>query len=230
MKKILLLFALILLVGCSSTRIPVKNDFWGNQNKKIGIIFSESPEPNAYKAGSQGLLDMAINEAMSSNLETHLKTIKTDQFSGIGNIFKENFAKKGINDVVVIEDTIKFDDLYYYTRNVGKKPVKKSFSSLKDKYDVDFLVVFSINRYGTLRNYYSFIPLGAPQALFQVNGMMVNLLTNEYEWYLEMDEKESTLKIDGEWDEEPDFPNLTEALYSAMDQSQSFLTSHFFSL
>lgn len=229
MKKWLWLIGIIFITGCSSLRIPVKNDFWTKGNEKIGIVMSKKPVPGAYKVGSQGILDMAINSAMASTLEKHIATIKIDEFKEIKDIFKENLTKRGINDVVFLNDTISQQNVKDFRRYVGKKEYAKTLAKLKQNYNVDHLLVISIARYGTIRGYYGFIPLGAPDALFEVHGMLINLTTNEFEWYIEMSEEEASLKVVGNWDQEPDYPNLTKAILDAMRGSQSFLKEHFFS-
>jgi hypothetical protein len=90
------------------------------------------------------------------------------------------------------------------------------------------LILFDIKKYGTLRDYYGFIPLGDPLGLFMVNGMLINLEDNEYFWLVKMEEEESTQPVKGEWDEEPDYPNLTQAINRAMMYSQEFLEKYFF--
>lgn len=228
MKKIILLFSAIIFASCSSTRIPLKKEFWNGDNGKIGIVFSEDPIPGAYKSGAQGLLDMAINEAMSATLEEHLESLDVEEFRTIQEIFTQKFKEKGINNILFLEDDTNGEELKIYKKNIGKSEHKNSFFGFKEKYDIDYLIVFSISRYGTIRSYYGFIPLGPPKGLFEANGMLVNLKTNQYEWYVEMEEEESSSEIMGEWDEEPDYPNLTNAIYEALHSSQKFLQNHFF--
>jgi len=228
MKYFLATLAIFLLVGCSATRIAVNNDFWSKENSKIGIAFIQKPQSGAYKVGSQGILDMAINAAMASNLEKHLAAFKVDEFYQLKEIFKERLAKRGITNVIFVDSLINFKMLRPYAGKAGKKASEKDFTSFKDKYNIEHLIVLSIGRYGTLRGYYGFLPLGAPKALFQGNGMMIDLSNNEYEWYIEMDEDESSKDVIGSWDQEPDYPNLTKALGEALLSSKKFLDANFF--
>ena len=57
---------------------------------------------------------------------------------------------------------------------------------------------------------------------------MIDLGTNNILWYREMEEKESTQPVSGEWDQDPDFPNVTKAVNIAMKKAKSLLEKDFF--
>lgn len=228
MKYLSIVLTAFLFIGCSSTRIFVPQDFWNQTNLKIGIAASSLPEAGAFKQGSQGLLDVAINSAMSSSLEDHLQTIDVQDFYKIKNIFKDRLVEKGFTNVKIVDMSVTFDSLPVSKGKRGKKYSIRDLSMVKDKYDLDYLILFDIKKHGTLREYYGFIPLGSPQALFMVNGMLINLADNEYFWLIKMEEEESIKEVVGEWDEEPDYPNLTKTIKEAMISSQEFLEKYFF--
>lgn len=230
MKYLSLLLIAVLLAGCSATKISVDKEFWTkNKNDKIGIVISKKPKAGAFKQGSQGLLDMAINDAMASTLEKHLRSINIDEIKSIKDTFKTKFEAAGFTNVKFIDYELNFDSLAA-NKNSDKNSSPKDFKTLKEKYDLDYLVIISVAKYGTIRNYYGFVPLGAPSAYFQVNGMMIKMTSNELAWYREMTEEESSVSVTGDWDQEPDYPNLTDALKSAIKKSRYIVTNDFFSL
>lgn len=228
MKYLSLIFLSVILVGCSATRIQVDKEFWTkNKSDKIGIVITQRPKAGAYKVGSQGLLDMAINKAMSSTLEKFLNTFNINDFNAIKDTFKTKLNAAGFTNVKFLESDLNYDSLSD-VKHAPKNISTKDFKAFKDKYDLDYLIVISLSKYGTIRSYYGFIPLGAPSAYFQTNGMMVNLSSNEYAWYREMKEDESIVKVDGDWDQEPDYPNLSKAIKSAIISSRKLLSDDFF--
>jgi hypothetical protein len=82
-------------------------------------------------------------------------------------------------------------------------------------------LVISITSLGFLRTYSAYIPTSPPKGLLEGVGYMVNLKTNNYEWY----ERVTIIKsADGNWDEPPQFPGLTNAYFQTLELGKdSFL-------
>ena len=59
-------------------------------------------------------------------------------------------------------------------------------------------------------------------------GEMVDLATNGLIWRARMDTLDGTVRVEGEWNQAPDFPNLTAAIYKSIDQAWDFLVKDFF--
>lgn len=94
----------------------------------------------------------------------------------------------------------------------------------KTKYDVDKLVLISVPRIGTIRNYYGFVPLGSPTGLTHLTGQVINLSNNRLEWNQSVVQ---TAPCTEPWDAPPDYPKLTEAVYTALEQSRTVLLNNF---
>lgn len=75
-------------------------------------------------------------------------------------------------------------------------------------------MVFNITTLGISRTYADYFPTSDPKALLQGSGYLVNLSNNTYEWYLPVNVTKST---DGNWDEPPKFPGLTNAYFQALE-------------
>ena len=226
--KVSFLFILLLSIGCATTQIAMKPIYWESTNKKIGVALIDFPVPGAYKIGSQGLLDMAINKAMAGGLESHLKTVKMDQFNEIADRFVDKLIEKGfeaekINTVVTIDPTI---NKVYSSNN--KKYFKIDFNSILNDKKFDEVLLFSIDRIGTIRSYYGFIPTSAPKGLCEVKGMLVNVSDTEILWLADMGEEEAMVEVIGPWNESPDYPNVTSAIDKAIDKGKNYLSSKFF--
>jgi hypothetical protein len=104
----------------------------------------------------------------------------------------------------------------------------KDLRTLAEKESIDLLLLLSVNRFGTIRSYYGFVPLGSPQGLCQDSGRLIDLRTNQLMWRTTAAEKDSMVPAAGAWDQPPDYPNLTAAIQNAIANAQSFLFNDFF--
>ncbi len=222
---------LISLTGCGPSRIALKPSFWDNKEQKIGIAFIKYPEAGAHRQGSEGLLDMAINASLASEMSAYLKSIDVEAYEEVAQSFKEKFASKGIEvqifkgklDLETLEDTPRSSG-----RSLSSTTFKKDLSFMKQKFKIDKVLLLGVDAYGTLRNYYGFIPLGAPKALFKVSGQLVDLESNNKEWFDFQDQEYATAPVMGEWNQPPTYPNLTNALIVAMNNAKEYIIRAFF--
>jgi hypothetical protein len=194
-------------IGCAGVqKIPVDQSLWSQKQTKIGVAIAALPEPAAHRVGAQGLLDLAINAGMASDLEKHLKTLEPSAFAPVlqqfeGRLRSAGFATKRIAapvDVSKLPDA-KTKDAQHFGRDIG---------ALAAAEGVDAVLLVSLVRWGTLRSYYGFMPLGDPKALFQVVGRLISR-DGRLRWQDLEPEPDSTTAVDGEWDQAPGFPNVT---------------------
>jgi hypothetical protein len=224
---ILLLFA-VLVIGCGASNIALKPDFWQSTNQTVGVAIVKPPIPAAHRAGAQGLLDMAITSAMAGSLESHLQKMDLNAFSEIADTFATKLISRGIK-AKRIADPIDLLTLPNYAASGSSgKVAEKDFRQLSKQEGIDMLILLSIERCGTLRSYYGFIALGSPKAFCLTKGQMVNLSSNTLEWSDEMEEDKATVEVLDEWDQSPDFPNVTKAFQSALQQGKRSLEAQFF--
>jgi len=75
---------LLLLSACATVNqtVPLKNEFWSQTDRTVTVALAKLPDTQAHKAGAQGLLDIAINEAMADELTKALKTITLNNSYG----------------------------------------------------------------------------------------------------------------------------------------------------
>ena len=79
---------------------------------------------------------------------------------------------------------------------------------------------------GVRREYYGFIPTGAPQAYCVLAGRLTDLSDKKIWWSHDV---EIILPVQGAWDQPPSYPNFTQALHLAMDEAREELVDSFFS-
>lgn len=222
---------LLLLSACVTVtpNFSAKPEFWSEKDKIIGVAIEQPPKPTAFKVGNQGLLDVAINQANASKLETHLNGLDTSKISELADRVAAYLRQKGFM-VKRIAEPIRVDTLAILENKNndaqnGYIMADRDYTPLKQKYGVDKIVMLSIVRMGTIRNYYGFIPLGEPSGMCNLSGKVVNLNDNHLEWNQAV--AQTTPNSDGPWDVPPDFPGLTKAVYGAFDQSRNTLYNDF---
>ena len=88
---------------------------------------------------------------------------------------------------------------------------------LKDKYGIDLLILMETYRVGGDRIYNGIIPTGDPRATFGVLSRMIDLNNNQ----LMMNQRTFLFNnAEGEWDEPPKYPGLTNSFYITMEQAR----------
>jgi hypothetical protein len=223
MKRVvlsLLLLSMAVLTGCA-TQGPVALDksYWVNKPESVGVIIAKTPNVGSHKRGAQGLLDMAINNAMASGIDKHLNSLKLDEFREAGQVIASHFSGQGV-PTKFIEEEIDLSTVSK-VKKAPKGTTSLDFAALKSKYGVDHLVVLEVLAAGTIRSYYGFIPLTAPQGYFMCKGTLVNLQDNKILW-LGTGTKE--VIVDEPWDQEATaYPHVTSAFYQALEGAKTDL-------
>jgi hypothetical protein len=215
--------------ACAPARLTIKPEFWQDRQARIGVALTPHPEAGAHKVGAQGLLDMAINAGMASELKSHLQTVDVSEFDRIRERFVQELGKRGLNAVALPGY---LDPAAYPARGEDAPEVENAYdrnlAALRTAQKLDAVVLLQVRRYGTIRSYYGFIPLGAPAGFFEVQGQMVDLRTGTLLWQTVIPENKASVPATGEWDQPPAYPNLTAALRAAMGSGSEFLWKEFF--
>jgi hypothetical protein len=179
---------------------------------KVGVAMTALPKVDMHLPGAGCLLCMAAASVANQSLTTYAQTLPYEDLPKLKDEVAALLRKKGIDAVVVAED-VNVDALASYSGE-GTNKAKKDFTPLGKKYGVDKLVVISISTLGFERSYSAYVPNGDPKGVFRGVGFVIDLKSNTYSWYLPV----SVLKsADGNWDEKPKFPGLTNAYFQAME-------------
>jgi hypothetical protein len=192
-----------------------------SQQTRIGIAMGPVPKVDTAFPGAGCLLCLAAASVANSSLTAHTQKLPKDDVVRIKDDLAEVLRKKGYTPTMIPGDFIA-DKL----PKAGGGPNKPDydFSSLKDKYQIDKLVVIQITQLGISRNYSAYVPNGAPQGVVAGVGYMVNLADNSYEWYVPLNRIRSAA---GKWDEAPDYPGLTNAYFQAVEEARDVLLQPF---
>jgi hypothetical protein len=203
--------------------IQLEPSFWQNKNHKIGIALANYPAGGAHRSGPEGLLDMAINRAASSDFDTYFRTLTPQEFSAFPDRLAERLQAMGFSATRIptnlhIEQFPKLKD----------GPLSNDFRQLATTYDIDMLLLLSVEKFGTIRYYQGFISMGAPKGLFQAKGQLIDLRSNALRWQAAMREDEGATSIDGEWPPAPDYTKFVDAMRRSERGAIYFLETRFF--
>ncbi len=209
--------AIILLSGCANKQpnVPMEKTFWSQKEERIGIGMNRAPTPGYYKVGAQGLLDMAINSAVTSELGEAVKSWNSPDIAMLANEIKEDLEDKGYHNVSIISQSLKHDDFKPFDGyKEGYSDI--DLSPLKSRYNIDKLVLLTIGSSGISRSYYGFIPTSDPAVFVNYGGSVIDLDDNRYIYFKH---GVSHQAIEGEWDQPPEFSNLKAAYNSAVEKA-----------
>lgn len=182
------------------------------------------PTPQSYKQGRQGLLDVLVNNSMASPLDRRLAEIKVERVDEAATNFTAQLSARGFNTKnlgVIGDDKARAD---FKDAGDSKAFAAKDYRDMRRE-GIDRLLLLRVQSIGTQRGYYGFIPLGAPVALFSTEGQLIDLSNNKILW----DKKIiTTMPIVAPWDEEPYYPNLSQAVVTNATNGVASLEHAFF--
>ncbi|MGC4016953.1 MAG: hypothetical protein QM755_20930 [Luteolibacter sp.] len=222
-----LLLGAVAATSCVS-KVPVSQSFWQDRQAKVAVAVTTGSGKGAfYKEGNQGLLDIAINSAMTTGPNRALANLSPEPFRQIKGQFVTELKKRGINAVAVPAD-LKFSD-YPKLKGGSSGDAGRDYSPVFTAYQADYLVVLSLNAYGSIRPYYGFMPTGRPSGYAHATGFMIKRGSAQPSWNTGVGyDNRNVVPVEGEWDQGPEFKHLTEASRRAVDNSRSYLIGNFF--
>lgn len=219
MKTFKFIFALSFIVvfisSCASNLAMNKATFY--QKNKVGIIIIQDSIA-VYKAGAQGLLDMAISSGRKykEGLNTIAKTVSPEPI--IKNSIENKFSANNkeyifINEKINIEDLSKFNT---DNKVEDKKYYKYDVRHLKQKYGIDELMIVKL-MYGLNIRYYGMIELGRSSTTY-IFSEIINLDNNEI---IFKDTYSNEIPIKGKWNEPPHYENLRNYIEQSIEKASN---------
>src|SRR5215475_6727840 len=109
MKRLILALLVLgtaLVGGCVTPQGPIHLDaaYWAHKPDSVGVVIVKLPQPKTMKAGAQGLLDVAINNAMADSLTKHLNSLSLNDFRESGKVIAAHFSRQGVPTKLISED------------------------------------------------------------------------------------------------------------------------------
>ena len=226
MRSILLLTGVVILaVGCAGPRqsfVELNKSAVYGKSAKVGIAMTALPKPDTRFPGADCLLCLATASVLNSSLTSHTQKLPLEGLPELKGKMAELIRQNG-GEAVVIAEELKLDALPDFGSK-GTNIALKDFSGLKQKYAIDKVLVIEVPVLGMYRNFSAYIPTSPPRAELEIKGYLVNLSNNTYEWYQVFSESKGT---DGNWDEPPNFPGLTNAYFQVLETGKDRLVGTF---
>jgi hypothetical protein len=206
------------LAGCATApQAPVSMAYrpFAEPGLRIGVAMSKLPKADTSFPGAEWPLCHAAAALANAKLTAHARTLPTDDLAGLKDDIAAVLKLKG-QVPVVIDEPIVVGQLPKAGSTV-RNAAPRDYSSLQSKYQLDKLLVVELTEVGITRAYSSYIPAGEPKGV--VSGMfyMVNFRDSSYEWYVPLVQQKSA---QGNWDEAPAFPGLSNAYFQAIEAAR----------
>ncbi len=212
----------LVLAACGSTPQPtvaLNTNILATPDLKIGFAYIPPKEgATTHIYGAACLLCYGVASALTGKLDSHLESsITTQELDNIKQLVLAEYQTRAEN-VTYVELPNPINKMKKFKGELGF--AKRDFRNLKTELGVDVLVVLDIYQHGAHRSFSNYIPNGDPQGYLSGLLYSVDLNTNAYIQYLEINEK---IQPTGEWDEPPTFPNVTMAYYQAIENTKQKL-------
>lgn len=184
-----------------------------SDNATITVAMTELPEPSMGYPGAGCLLCLGVAAAANSDLSKYTKTLPSEDLVVIGEQVKNALAAKGFT-VQLSEEPLVIKELEKSKGKIENQSVK-DFTVLEETLGTTHLLVVQIDNIGMSRNYSGYISTSDPYVNIVGVAYLVNLKTNQYDWYLPITQQYFS---ETEWDEKPDYPSLTNAYFGAIER------------
>jgi hypothetical protein len=209
----LIAFTFSFLVACSSIQkdIQLQDAFWKKSNQKISIITTIPARSKLHTEGSQGLLDYAIASIATRGMNNYLRSLDLSWYRNVPLKFASQLKQHNFN-------------AHAYMQQIN--PSSQNYADVGRQMGSDTLLVIQLEAIGTKRDYYGFIPAGAPQAYCVLTGELISVKTKQVVWRHRAAIAEP---VQGSWDQPPHYPNLSFALKHAIETAEQELLDSFFS-
>jgi len=203
------------LAGCAVNREnqPINQQIFDKPSTIAVAQLSGLEEPHYYKAGNQGLLDIAVTAMMTDSITKRIQEISATSIVNehYYNTFKASFEKKSLG-VKIVPYVLDKKDLEPFHKNEEiYAPYDLMF--LKIKYNAEYALILDPQIFGLKRSYNGFVPVSEPYGYADIKFYIVNLTDNSIVGHYN---GKSEISVPAEWDDAPDYPELVRAATDAL--------------
>ena len=227
------LFALLLFVltvsGCASTSpVLMEPSILDEPDASFLIVTTQyTPSGKMFRKGAQGLLDIAINSAVTAPVSNFLATKNGAEFDAMVDKIEQELERRNIA-------VSRYDRPIDYSALPKRKTVKgefnKDLSSIFSQTDAKYVLFLRLVGYGAERAYFGFLPASSPEGVVYLDGAIVDRSSN-LQWAI----NESTSltprfikAVDGKWNEPPNYPSLDQALTDSWQKAEDGVITDIF--
>lgn len=222
--KLIVLLAMMPLIGCVSVQQPVSMEpnYVQTLSGGLGVAMNPLPPTKLHLPGADCLLCVIAAQVANSSLDSHTDGLDAAELLEVKGAIMERLAAEGIQ-LVDIDEPIDSRKLPKYSSKL-ENASRRNFTSYKRRFNISHLLLIDIDQVGILRTYASYVPTSDPKGYVAGTAYLIDLETNTYKWYLPVNIQRSA---EGEWDEGPDFPGLTNAYFQALETAKEQILSSF---
>jgi len=183
---------------------------------RIGVAISSVPRADTLFPGAGRGLCLASASVANSLLTDHVRVLSPRELPALKDRAAALVGARGATPVSLAESL----DVQALPDFRGARPdaARKDFRGLKDRHQIDKLLVIQIDTLGISRAYTGDCVADAePQAVFDGAAYLVDLKTNALQWYHPV---HIARQVDGRWDAWPKYPQLDGAFFRALQQGR----------
>jgi hypothetical protein len=220
----ILTIIMVFLSACTmNNSISLPEQFWQQKHKKIIVARLPAVVPKLHKQGQEGLVDIVINDVVTSNFNKQINTYSMGWYRSLQASFYKKLQQRRMNARLLSEalDNKNFN----YTNQDITRFSERDYRALAVDLHADQLLLIRVNSVGALRQYYGFVPLTEPVAYCDVQGDLIDLTTNQVIW---RGHGTVSVPMAAEWNQPPNYPIFMQALDEAVAKASSQLMSSFF--
>lgn len=208
--------AVLLLQGCATVKpASLPRNFWKDSSRRVSVVVMPLPKPTASRIGAQGLLDMAINAAVTSDWDKYVESMQFEPYPELAEKLVNGLIHRGFDASATSLDLAALPD--FKARPGQKFPFEKDLSGVSALADADYLLLVDVRAFGTARGYYGFIPTSDPSGYVSGYITLVDMNTNDILWWKDISVSKTT---EQPWDQPPAYPNLSRAIDEAVESSK----------
>lgn len=214
-----------LLGGCAAPVQPpvgLASDYFSARSGRIGVAISELPAPDTAFPGADCLLCLAAASVANRELTTAVASWSTEDLKALKAELVAALSARG-QQAQAIDEPLKMDAVPD-RKDAEPGFARKDYAALGQRAGVQRLLVVDVGALGAWRNYAAYIPSGPPRAVFKAQAYIVDLATHKLEWYQRFD---LARVAEGNWDEPPKFPGLTNAHFQVLEEAKDAIKRPF---
>lgn len=214
--KSTLLLCFVIFTGCAAVppQTPISFDEYSDSSanpKTITVTMDQVPNTGMTYPGASCLLCLGVAAAANSGLSSHAKTLDNSDLKSLGADVTDALGKLGFA-TELLDTPLELGKLKK-ADYIESTDARKDFTVLKETVGSSHLLVIDINYNGLQRGYANYFPTSDPYSLVTGVVYLVDLTTNQYEWYLPISEQNSAGQ---EWKEPPEYPGITNSWHQGV--------------
>lgn len=204
------LVAILASIGCGPPHVSLPSSYYDTPDQKVAVVVLHPTGASLFKTGGQGLLDMAISEAMTGELQARLSDL--DGASAMVYLAEEMFEvsldARGV-DASAASSAVQDASLPAFESGNDVRYGRLDIRGLAARAGVDQVLVLDLSQWGLSRKYYGFIALGPPKGYSRLDAVLLDARDNGVLWRYAPAEEQS---IAGTWNQAPAYPNAVQAV------------------